>query len=308
LWMEVSKEFDMNATYNPTTFPSPTGLPWSDYGAAYRGQPSVVYRVPFQLVLGNSGGVATDYFGYGDPDGIDGNVREPDSTISTAAGSGAGRLAVLSVGGEVYRLRVSSYIEDDVTAPDRPDQAKVTELFANRATIAFRAPGDDRDVGMVTTYEVRYRVREQITEENFDSSTMVTATMTPVAPGEMQSFTFQGLIPETTYYVGIRAVDNCANKSELVTVEVTTPERPLGQVDACFIATAAYGSSMAGDVEMLRRFRDTTLAKTVLGELAIEAYYTFGPAISGLVGESEVLRETARSMLDPIVARVRDYH
>jgi hypothetical protein len=180
-------------------------------------------------------------------------------------------------------------------------------VFANRATISFKAPGDDLDVGMVTSYEIRYRVREPITAENFDSSTLVTAVVAPVAPGELQTFTFEGLIPETTYYVGIRAIDNCQNKSDLITTEVITPERPLGEVDACFIATAAYGSSMAADVEQLRRFRDTALAKTVFGELAIEAYYTFGPALSGLIGESEVLRQTARSALEPIVSRVRAF-
>jgi hypothetical protein len=135
----------------------------------------------------------------------------------------------------------------------------------------------------------------------------VTTVVAPVPAGGLQTFTLEGLIPETTYFVGIRAVDNCQNKSPLIATEVLTPERPLGEVDACFIATAAYGSSMAADVEQLRRFRDTTLAKTVFGELAVEAYYTFGPALAGLIGESEVLRQTARSLLEPIVSRVREY-
>jgi hypothetical protein len=307
LWMEVSKEFDMNGTYNPTTFPAPTGIPWSDYGTPYRGQPSVVYRVPFQLALGAGGGVVSAYEGYGDPDGIDGAIRQPDATIETRPGSGAGRLALLSDNGETYRLRVTSYIENDETPPDEPAKITQTEVLANRATITFEAPGDDRDEGMVTGYEIRYRVREPITEENFDSSTQIAAVLAPVPAGELQTFTFEGLIPETTYHVGIRAFDNCQNKSELVTFEVTTPERPMGEVDACFVATAAYGSSMAGDVEMLRRFRDTLLAKTVFGELAVQAYYTLGPALSGLIGESEVLRSTARSALDPIVSKVREY-
>jgi hypothetical protein len=62
---------------------------------------------------------------------------------------------------------------------------------------------------------------------------------------------------------------------------------------------------LAHDVEMLRRFRDFMLQSTVLGELAVEAYYTFGPAIAGVVGESELLRATARAVLDPIVQTVK---
>ena len=58
---------------------------------------------------------------------------------------------------------------------------------------------------------------------------------------------------------------------------------------------------------MLRRLRDSVLRKTVLGELAIEAYYTFGPAFSGMIGESELLRSTAREALAPIVRYARAF-
>jgi hypothetical protein len=117
--------------------------------------------------------------------------------------------------------------------------------------------------------------------------------------------TFEGLLPETTYVVGIRAFDNCRNSSALAVVEVTTPARAAGEVDACFIATAAYGSVMAGDVQLLRSFRDTVLRTTILGELAVEAYYTFGPAVAGVVGESDLLRATARRLLAPLISAVR---
>jgi hypothetical protein len=43
----------------------------------------------------------------------------------------------------------------------------------------------------------------------------------------------------------------------------------------------------------------------VLGELGVEAYYTFGPGVAGVVGQSELLRTTARDALSPIVGRVR---
>jgi hypothetical protein len=58
---------------------------------------------------------------------------------------------------------------------------------------------------------------------------------------------------------------------------------------------------------MLRHFRDMALKKTVLGELAVEAYYTFGPAVSGVVGESDLLRATARGFLAPLVDAVGRY-
>ena len=47
------------------------------------------------------------------------------------------------------------------------------------------------------------------------------------------------------------------------------------------------------------------LRTNALGELGVEAYYTFGPLVAAPVGESELLRATARTMFRPLVDRVR---
>jgi len=306
LWIEVSKEFDMNGTYNPVAYPSPL-VPFGDYGAAYRGQPSVVYKVPFTMTDVESTSATDTYVGYGDPDGLDGQLRAPDSSISSDPGSGGGRLALVSSSGSTYRARVVSRRERDEVAPDAPLHPNISDETGTKATITFLAPGDDFQTGLVKGYEVRYRIGEVITEANFATSTIATTTIAIGDPGVEQTVTIEGLLPETEYSIGIRAFDDCRNTGPMAVVPVTTGERTVGQVDACFIATAAYGSVMANDVELLRGFRDTLLAKTVLGELAIETYYTFGPAIAGVIGESEVLRASARGVLDPFVAWVRAY-
>jgi hypothetical protein len=134
---------------------------------------------------------------------------------------------------------------------------------------------------------------------------MFNTPVAPVEPGRMQTLDLVGLFPETDYWVGIRAFDDCRNTSALTIVKVTTADRPVGEVGWCFVATAAYGSVMANDVEMLRRFRDSLLARTIVGELAIETYYTFGPAFAAAIGESDLLRTVARELLAPVVAWVR---
>jgi len=53
--------------------------------------------------------------------------------------------------------------------------------------------------------------------------------------------------------------------------------------------------------------RDGVLRKSAIGELAVEAYYTFGPAIAGMIGESELLRATSRRALAPVVSKVRGF-
>jgi len=306
MFVEVAKEFDMNASYNETIFPAPTGISFANYGEPYRGQPSVVYRVPFTVADTNTTADVVDYAGYGDPDGVDGAIRPPDSTITTdTPGSGASRLQLVSDNG-LYRVRVVARNENDSTAPGVPTNPVVIAVDARTATIEFTASGDDGMAGgRVRGYEIRYRAGE-MTEANF-----TTAGSTPVPsvagvdPGRPQSVMIGGLLPETDYDVGIRAFDECHNVSPLMVIQFRTTDRQSGEVDACFVATAAYGSPLAGEIDMLRRFRDTMLKTTVLGELAVETYYTFGPLVAGVVGQSDLARATARAALAPIVGRVR---
>jgi hypothetical protein len=128
-----------------------------------------------------------------------------------------------------------------------------------------------------------------------------------VAGGDLQEFEIKGLLGATEYTVGIRAIDDCSNRGPIKFFTFETSDRASGEVPWCFVATAAYGSTMANDVDMLRHFRDAMLQHTVLGELAVEAYYTFSPAVSGMISESDVLRASARAVLDPIVTWVRAF-
>ncbi|MBA2545109.1 MAG: fibronectin type III domain-containing protein [Deltaproteobacteria bacterium] len=309
MFVEVSREFDTNSTYNTSVFPAPTGIPWMEYGEPYRGQPSVVYRIPFTILAdGTTTASTAEYVGYGDPEGIDGNLRAPDNTItSDVPGSGAARLQLISVDGETFRLRLTSRPQVDFEPPALPAEAQVVDVTGNEAQLTFVAPGDDGTTGKVKKYEIRYRVGQPMTPESFDTATLVATSIRPSVAGAVQTFTLPGLLPSTEYSVGIRAIDDCRNISELAIVELRTPDRGVGEVDACFVATAAYGSVLAGDVDLLRRFRDLALRKTAFGELAVEAYYTFGPALSGLIGESDLLRSTARDALAPVVSRVRGF-
>jgi len=303
LWMEVSREFDQNATYSTAMYPAPHPIPYEEYGMPYRGQPSVLYKVPFTIGTSMSSATADAYAGYGDPDGQDGNVRAPDNTITTdVPGSGAQRLAQLP--GQSYRIKVTAGPDPDSLSPSSTGEIASTTT-SSTAIVSFVAPGDDERMGMVKGYDIRYLVGEDVTEANFDRAIEVRPTFTIAPGGALQTITFDKLLPETTYSIGIRAYDNCSNTGPLAVVAATTLPRSVGEVDACFIATAAYGSLLANDVEMLRRFRDLAMKHSVLGELAVETYYTFGPAAAGVVGESDLLRWSAREVLAPIVTRVK---
>jgi hypothetical protein len=306
LFVEASKTYDFNSTYNQTSFPSPSGIPWFDYGKAWRGQPSVVYSVPVTIAMAETSNTTSTYVGYSDPTGQSGMLNPPDATITTdTPGSGASRLELVSDGGAMYRVRVRAKPEFDAVAPAAVASPTITNLGPGSASIAFLAPGDDGTTGNVTGYDVRIRAGTPITADNFDDANPIATAVTPGPPGSEQDIELTGLLPETDYWLAIRPYDNCFNKGEVTVVQFTTLDRPSAAVDWCFVATAAYGSVMADDVTLLRHFRDSLLARTVLGELAIETYYTFGPAAAGVIGESELLRASARGVLTPIIAWVR---
>ena len=304
LWVETSKEFDFNATYNDMTYPPPV-VSYSACGEPYRGQPSIVYKVPFRIAETATVASTTDYVGYGDPDGKDGNIRPPDTTITTdTPGSGALRFQLVSDNG-MYRVRVRATPEADFADPGTPSALQLADVTSTKASIEFVEPGDDGTMGAVAGYEVRIRANSEMTDANFADSMPVVASVVPAGPGNVATVELSGLLPETDYWVGIRAYDDCYNESPIAITKLTTAERQVGEVDACFVATAAYGSLMANDVELLRRTRDLMLRRSVLGELFVTSYYTFGPAVAGVIGESDLLRASARDVLAPIIAWVR---
>lgn len=306
LWMEVAKEFDHNNTYSVAARPAPIGIAFGEFGLPYQGQPSVVYKVAFTVGTTATTATTTTYAGYGDPDGLDGNLRQPDATITTnVPGSGGSRLLLQTDGSAMYRLRVTAHPEEDAVPPGAPTELTAPVIDTTAATVTFVAPSDDGGLGKVTGYEVRYRAMEPITDANFADSTLVSTAITPDDPGQIQDVEITGLLPETTYYVAVRAYDECRNYGPLAIAHFDTPERQAGEVDACFVATAAYGSLLANQVTPLRQFRDSVLRRSVLGELFVETYYTVGPAFATVVEHSDPLREAARGGLGPVIDLVR---
>jgi polyhydroxybutyrate depolymerase len=70
----------------------------------------------------------------------------------------------------------------------------------------------------------------------------------------------------------------------------------------CFIATAAYGTSTARQLDVLRSFRDNVLLKSTIGSRLVDIYYRTSPPIADFISRHEVLRTLVRELLiDPIV-------
>ncbi len=69
----------------------------------------------------------------------------------------------------------------------------------------------------------------------------------------------------------------------------------------CFIATAAYGSSLDPHVEALRIFRDRYLLTSRAGRAFVAFYYRQAPPLAAFIARHETLRLLARWALTPLV-------
>jgi hypothetical protein len=79
----------------------------------------------------------------------------------------------------------------------------------------------------------------------------------------------------------------------------TPPRPPCG---GCFIATAAYGTDTAKEIDTLREFRDEVLLPKSLGASFVSLYYKISPPIANFISQHEVLRTVVRvGFVDPIV-------
>jgi hypothetical protein len=69
----------------------------------------------------------------------------------------------------------------------------------------------------------------------------------------------------------------------------------------CFIATAAFGSPLAAEVEVLRQFRDQRLLGHTAGQLVVGLYYQLSPPLAAVIATHGGLRAATRTALRPII-------
>jgi len=69
----------------------------------------------------------------------------------------------------------------------------------------------------------------------------------------------------------------------------------------CFIATAAYGSYLHPQVQVLRNFRDKYLITNASGRAFVAFYYRISPPIADFISKHDTLRILVRLLLTPII-------
>jgi hypothetical protein len=84
------------------------------------------------------------------------------------------------------------------------------------------------------------------------------------------------------------------------TFSVTTLNES-GTNQLCFIATAAFGSPLAGQVEILRQFRDKYLLTNTPGRKFVSWYYRNGPVAANFIKDKPLVKAFVRIALYPLI-------
>jgi hypothetical protein len=101
----------------------------------------------------------------------------------------------------------------------------------------------------------------------------------------------------------VSTIGNVTAPSTIITVDRPyTIVAVFSGAGGCFIATAAYGTPMAGEIGILREFRDEYLLTNAVGQAFVDFYYRVSPSIAEFISEHPSLRSIVRTGLVLAVA------
>ena len=107
----------------------------------------------------------------------------------------------------------------------------------------------------------------------------------------VEGILFQPIPPETAVFP--------------ITIGGSQPPQPVQPKSGCLIATAAFGSELAPQVQFLREYRDNTIMTTVAGSGFLNAfntvYYSFSPSVADAERTHPLLQETVRAGISPLL-------
>jgi streptogramin lyase len=154
-------------------------------------------------------------------------------------------------------------------------------------------------------------------ESVYTSTISLTSFTTQTLPYTLRTtvwFTnYKSTIPATTFttYRSIIYSTNVYTVYSTSTLTVTTANTTISPTVtlpinvSCFIASAAYGSSLAKPVQFLRGFRDNLALKTFAGSSFMKVfnawYYSFSPSIANFIAGSFSLKLLTRAFIYPLI-------
>ena len=101
-------------------------------------------------------------------------------------------------------------------------------------------------------------------------------------------------------------IEEAMAQEETMEEEMMAAETTEKEGGGCLIATAAYGTELAPQVQFLREVRDNTIMSTASGAAFMtgfnQLYYSFSPTIADMERENPMYQEAVRAFITPMIS------
>ena len=168
------------------------------------------------------------------------------------------------------RVTAFQFDVDDTTPPEAIADLSASSTGATGVDLTWTAPTDPPEDDPAGGYDIRYSTDPIEDTTDFVNAQQVEDAPSPSEPGETDSASVAGLMPDTQYYFAIRSSDFAGNTSDLSNVPTaTTDAAPIVGVDPDSLSKTLTTGESGSDV------------LSVLNEGAGTLSFTLAPEIGG---------------------------
>ena len=209
--------------------------------------------------------------------------------------------------------RAGTYFEITSLYPFEIDAAKQKYTIRELKDLGLELVFLGSQVSNQTTLNLKiFKVNNQEQEIVLNRDINVTVQSTPPYFNRLP-ITFPNIVPLDVGQYNITATWGAllySDTFEIVESIPTTNESNENTNEAknnvgCLIATAAFGSELAPQVQMLREFRDSRVLSTSSGTRFLQIfnawYYSFSPTIADIEKQNSLLQTIVRNSLYPLI-------
>jgi streptogramin lyase len=211
----------------------------------------------------------------------------------------------------IYSYTLTSYTTSYTTSSTTTTATQTLITVSTLSTSTTTTATSTSIIAQTSTLQTSITVTSVGTSTSLTSTTL-TATSTSMSPTVTVTVANTSFLPTTTYSPTVTVTSlqtSLIPTTTIVTSTLTTSTTTTTTVAVtrpCIIASAAYGSELAPEVQFLREFRDGSVISTFAGGRFMRAfnefYYSFSPTIARTVAANPVLSATVRLILFPLLA------
>ncbi len=205
-----------------------------------------------------------------------------------------------------------------------PAFAESQTLSTDKGTLDVKLSYEDIKPGELTRLPIEFiNPMLQKTQVHVDYRIMITESGETIFQTPSLIHTSEGIIngfkfefPQDGTYnikIGVEGILFTPIAEETVSFDIVIGEasaQPINPYEekggGCLIATAAYGSEMAPQVQLLREIRDNQLMNTESGKSFMntfnDIYYSFSPTIADMERENPMFKEVVKIGLTPLLS------